>query len=189
MLDYNRTTAIILAGGESCRMGYDKGFAKFKGAYFIEHILEALPELNEVLIVSNNKSYEQFNLKRVQDLHENIGPLAGVYAGLYHSTTEYNLILSCDLPFLKKELIEMLFKEVTDAFDIVQVAVQNKTNPLLAVYKKKCMLSCKKALENGERRLCEFVNRQKTKTIALNYSLANYAKNVNSKADLETKKQ
>ncbi|MCD2257737.1 molybdenum cofactor guanylyltransferase [Psychroserpens luteolus] len=185
MLNQSNITGIILAGGKSSRMGYEKGLVMYKNKPFIAHVIHAAETLvNEVIIVSNNKNYDQFNLKRVNDMMLNTGPLAGLYSGLYHSTTQDNLVLSCDIPLITKELLEQLISKVSVKDDIVQVSVKGRTNPLLAVYKKHCMMSCLKTIESGERRLQTFVNQQNTKTITLKSSLEKYTQNINTRDQL-----
>ena len=74
-----------------------RGFVLYKNKSFVQHIIEALqPLVDEIIIVSNNPDYDVFALrhrsendfiliKRVGDLIENAGPLAGVYTGLDYS--------------------------------------------------------------------------------------------------------
>lgn len=178
-------TAIILAGGRSSRMGTDKGFAMYNNQPFVVHIIKAIQDVvSDIIIVSNNTDYDKLNLKRVDDIISNAGPLAGVYTGLYHSKTENNLVLSCDLPLLKKELVTLLINEISTAYDIVQVSVQGNPNPLLAMYKKHCVSPFLAALKSEERRLQTVVNQQKTKTIKLKPSLEKYAQNINTSHQL-----
>ena len=88
MKNKKNITGIILAGGKSSRMGTDKGFVMYKNKAFIQHIIEAIhPLVDEIIIVSNNPDYDVFKLKRVNDIIENAGPLAGVYTGLFESET------------------------------------------------------------------------------------------------------
>lgn len=174
-------TAIILAGGKSSRMGVDKGFMLYNNKPFISHIIKATQHIvNEIIIVSNNAKYDQFNLKRVNDILPDAGPLSGVCSGLFHSQSEHNLVLSCDLPLIKNELLRMLIDQVSDAYDIVQTSVQGRINPLLAMYKKQCASSCLAALKSGERQMCAFTSRQRVKTILIDVALEKYAANINT---------
>lgn len=185
----NYITGIILAGGKSTRMGSDKGLLPFKNKLFVEHILEVLEALvTNVIIVSDNKDYDRFNATRVSDLIKDAGPLAGIYTGLFYSKTENNLILSCDVPLIDIAILKQLIAEDDISFDVVQVQSQNKTMPLIALYKKRCKNHCLTLLESGERRLRVFVDQLKVKTIVLDKSLEKHAVNINTEHDLNVLK-
>ena len=97
MVDKKNITGIVLAGGKSSRMGSDKGLLTINGKMFIEHVVDAMkPLVDNIIIVSNNKMYDQFGYERIEDEIINSGPMAGLYSGLKHSESEYNLVLSCD---------------------------------------------------------------------------------------------
>lgn len=185
MVSKTNITGIILAGGKSARMGSEKGFALYKNKPFINHIIEVMqPLVSEMIIVSNNLEYDRFNLKRVDDIIENTGPLAGLYSGLYHSRTENNLVLSCDVPLINGELLSDLISEASNEHEVVQISSQEKTMPLIALYKKSCMEHCLETLESGERRLRVFVSQLKTKTISIDPSLEKYTQNINTLDEL-----
>lgn len=178
-------TGIILAGGQSSRMGSDKGLISFNGSMFIEHVIEALkPLVNDIIIVSNNPDYDKFGYKRVPDLIKDSGPVAGLYTGLFHSETENNLVLSCDVPLIKTTVLEQLLNPIHSAFDVVQLQSKNKTMPLIALYKKGCLHKCIELLNKEERRLREVTNQLSTKTITIDSSLESYIENINTKHEL-----
>lgn len=190
MIDNKHITGIILAGGKSSRMGTDKGLLSLKNKPFILHIIEALqPLVNDIIIVSNNTDYDVFNLKRVNDLIENTGPLAGVYTGLHYSNTENNLVLSCDVPLINTEILEKLTKNVEKNIDIIQLESNGKTIPLIAIYKKRCENTFFELLQQGERRLRFAVNQCKVKTIILNKELEKFTANVNTLNNLKELEQ
>ena len=139
MKDSNHITGIILAGGKSSRMGTDKGFLNLNGKLFIEQIIEVLtPLVTEIIIVSNDSNYNKFNVKRVNDLIENAGPLAGIYSGLSASKAEKNLVLSCDIPLINSEVLNLLIQQIDDVSEIIQIESNGKTMPLIALYNKDC---------------------------------------------------
>jgi len=161
-------TGIILAGGKSSRMGSDKGFVMYKNKAFIQHIIEAIqPLVNDIIIVSNNPDYDIFKLNRVTDLIENAGPLAGVYTGLNYTSTEDNLIVSCDVPLINTETLKKLTEQVNADHDVIQLESLGKTMPLIALYKKQCKEVCAKLLQEGERRLRTALKNMNVKTIVL----------------------
>lgn len=181
MIDKKDITGIILAGGKSSRMKSDKGLLVLNESLFVEHIIDALtPLVNNIIIVSNSSHYDEFGYKRVNDLIKDSGPVAGIYTGLKNSKTEYNLILSCDIPQIKTEVLEMLIINADINSDIIQIESQGKTMPLIAMYKKHCLTSFKELLDKGEKRLRFAVAQLNTKTIIIDSEMDQYVKNINT---------
>jgi molybdopterin-guanine dinucleotide biosynthesis protein A len=161
-------TGIILAGGKSSRMGSEKGLILLHDKPFIQHSIEALqPLVNEIIIVSSNSDYDTFGVKRVEDMIPDSGPVAGLHAGLTHSTTKENLVISCDVPLLTTSLLKKLLSHTKEDYDIIQFEAEGKTIPLIALYKKHCANKCEELLIHGERRLRKLVMTLKTKTISV----------------------
>ena len=185
MIDKKHITGIILAGGKSSRIGSDKGFLVLNDKPFIQHIIEAMkPLVNTIIIVSDNLDYDLFDLKRVNDLIKNAGPLAGIYTGLYHSNTQYNLVLSCDVPLINTKTLKQLTTQTDMAADVIQLESNGKTMPLIALYKKHCETKFFKLLEQGERRLRVAVKECKVKTLVLSTELEKYTANINTQHHL-----
>lgn len=184
MINKSNITGIILSGGKSSRMGTDKGFLKLKGKTFMEHSIEALkPFVSETIIISNNRAYDVFNLKRIDDEIEDAGPLAGVYTGLKHSKTDYNLVLSCDIPLINAEIIKLLIDAIDGTSEVIQIEHNHKSSPLIALYKKNCANKFYELLNEGERRLRFAVNQCKVKQIKLNSEIGVYTVNINTPED------
>jgi len=186
MIDKKHITGLILAGGKSSRIGSDKGFLLLNNKPFIQHIIDALqPLVNDIIIISNNADYNIFNLKRVTDLIENAGPLAGIYTGLYHSNTKNNLVLSCDVPLINTEILKKLTNNIDENVDIIQLESKGKTMPLIALYKKHCRSKFLELLQQDEKRLRFAVKQCKVKTIVLNKELEKFTANVNTLNNLK----
>jgi len=174
-------TGIILAGGKSTRMGTDKGLMVLDGMLFIEHIIKAMqPMVGKIIIVSNNSNYNNLGLKCVPDLIKNSGPLAGLYTGLYHSKTDYNMVLSCDIPTVNADVLQLLINNIENNYQVIQVKSQNKTMPLIALYKRECIDTCKTLLNLGEKRLRQLMSHLQTKTITIDPVLDQYVQNINT---------
>lgn len=186
MIDKKNITGIILAGGKSSRMGSDKGLLKLEYKTFVERVIEAMkPLVDEIVIVSNNSDYDQFGYLRIEDEIEDSGPLAGLYSGLKHSNSEFNMVLSCDIPMIKTEILQKLIESDFENYEVTQIESNYKTMPLIAIYKKDCLNTCLKLLEQGERRLRYAVNQMNTNTIKIASNYESMVKNVNTKDDLK----
>ena len=107
-----QATGIILAGGKSSRMGEDKGLVLLNGKPMIQYVIEALKEVvSDIIIISNNASYNKFRVPVYSDIIKDKGPVGGIYTGLYHSTTELNFCISCDVPMISSDFIFWLLNK------------------------------------------------------------------------------
>ncbi|MCB0448954.1 MAG: molybdenum cofactor guanylyltransferase [Confluentibacter sp.] len=187
MIDKKNITGIILSGGKSSRMGTDKGFLLFEGKPFIHYSIEALkPFVCNTIIVSNNKEYDVFGLNRIEDIFENAGPLAGIYSGLKHASTAYNLVLSCDIPLINSTILQKLINAVDAVSNVIQIQSQGNNMPLIALYKKPCENQFLKLLNEGERRLQFAVNQCQVKNVVLSSEEELFTKNINTPEALKT---
>ena len=125
-------SSIILFGGQSRRMGKDKGSLIIKDKPMIKYILSTLNnEIDEVIIVLNDSKridkYMEFinpedysyKLKFVEDKIKNKGPISGILTGLENISSEYAIVFPCDNPFVTKNTIQTLFNELSDNIQAV----------------------------------------------------------------------
>ena len=186
MIHKSNITGIILAGGKSSRMGTDKGLLIFKQKPFIKHIIDAMqPLVNNIVIVSDYIEHDAFGMTRIEDTIKNAGPLAGLYSGLKYSKTDYNLIVSCDVPLITSTVLNKLIKNYEEDYDVIQLKSQQKTMPLTALYNKTCQQTIKHLLDKGERRMRFAVSQLKTKTIMLDDNLSSTLININTKEEFD----
>ncbi|WP_109302365.1 molybdenum cofactor guanylyltransferase [Aquimarina sp. AU474] len=181
-----KVTGIILAGGKSSRMGSEKGLLLFENTSFIKHISNALqPLIDELIIVSNNPQYDKFKGRRVPDIIPDSGPIAGLHAGLLHSKTENNLVLSCDVPLITTTLLQKLLPQKKEDYDAIIFESKQQTIPLIAMYKKQCAEKCAQFLANGEKRLRKLISELNTKTITILEEEHFFVSNINTPEDLK----
>ncbi|WP_242157613.1 molybdenum cofactor guanylyltransferase [Aestuariivivens sediminis] len=186
MIRTKNITGIILAGGKSSRMGTDKGLLEINQKPFVTHIADALqPLVSEIMIVSDNSKYDVFGYRRILDVFKDSGPLDGVYSGLKASKTEYNLVLSCDIPLIKTIVLKQLIDSIDATNDVFQIESNGKTMPLVALYKKTCFRTFQELLVNHEKRLQFAVNQCKVKNIKLKHRYDHTITNVNTKQEFK----
>ncbi len=109
--------AIILAGGESTRMGFDKALLPFSGKTLLEDICQKLcPFFEQIYVVVEDAQkvnrLELFGAKICQDLMPKAGPLAGLYTGLCQSIYALNMVFSVDMPFVDEACISKLIHAI-----------------------------------------------------------------------------
>ena len=138
------TSCIVLAGGKSLRLGYDKVLETVGNRSLLQLVVSGVASLgSEVIIVATSKqivpqSIDYPRLKVVTDIYPGKGPLGGIYTGLATSTSFYNLVVASDMPFLNQTLLRYMIQLAAN-FDLVVPRVGNLVEPLQAVYAKSCL--------------------------------------------------
>lgn len=186
MINSKDITGIILAGGKSNRMGTDKGFLLFNEKPFIQYSIDALQALvSNIIIVSNDISYDALGYQRINDSQKDFGPVAGIYSGLKTSKTTYNIILSCDIPLIKPAILQILIDAVDDHSDVIQIVSDDKKMPLIALYKKQCVSHFHKAIQENQHKLQNVLVQCISKNVLLKKEDEQYTINVNTKKEFE----
>ena len=129
MENENLRSVIVLCGGNSSRMGEDKGSMIIHEKPMILYILETLNnQIDEAILVLNNserkdkykniiqnnfskdfKNELSYDLVFIEDELKGKGPLSGVMTGLENISSNYALVLPCDSPFITYKFINFIF--------------------------------------------------------------------------------
>ena len=136
---YNDVTGIILSCGKGSRMGGNKSLLKIGEMTIIERVRDLMQSLfKEVILITNDSAdYKFLNIPLFEDLFKHKGPLAGIHSGLTHSSTEQNFIISCDLPFITKEMIKYIVDYKTKKLITIAKA-DGYIQQLAGKYSKEC---------------------------------------------------
>lgn len=161
-------TGVILAGGESRRMGCDKSLLPVAGARFIDHIYRRMSQLfDEVIIVTNSPGlYDDIDCRKVPDIYSGRGALAGIHSGLYHAQNERIFVAACDMPYLNTDLIRTLCHQAEQG-EVVIPQSPNGLEPLHALYHKSCLGAIENTLDDGRRRIVHFFPRVRVSEVAI----------------------
>jgi len=169
----NSITGIILSGGRSTRMGENKAFIEIEGAPIVSRIHNLFKELfKEVVIVTNQQElFKNFDSKIYSDLLPNKGVLGGLYTGLFFSTFHYSFCVACDMPFIKKSLVQYIIKNI-DGEDVVVPRTIDGLQPMHAVYSKNCLDPIINIIEQGKYKIIDIYNRVNVKIIEEKYFIS-----------------
>ena len=115
-----RITGVILAGGQSRRMGRNKALLDMGGICLIEQSFQVLANLfHEVVLITNTPDeYAFLNCRCLPDIYPGVGSIAGLHSALHNSATERIFVVPCDMPFLNSSLISLLCQS-DPAYDAV----------------------------------------------------------------------
>ncbi|HEY0665737.1 MAG TPA: molybdenum cofactor guanylyltransferase [Gallionella sp.] len=130
-------SALILAGGDSRRMGQDKAGLVLDGRTLLQRVAATLQPLFAEVIVAVRQSRSDIALPQVCDDPAHSGPLAGLVAGLERAGTPWIFAVACDMPFIAAPLIEQLARQRAGCQAVVPV-VRGCPQPLAAFYAKSC---------------------------------------------------
>lgn len=132
-------TAVILAGGKSSRMGFDKQFLSIHNIRLVNNLIDGLKnEFEEIIIVTNRiDQYKEYDVKLLSDEIKEKGPLSGLHAGLKGSSSKYVYFTACDMPNLNLDYIRFL-KERIRNLDVDACIAKKEKNiePFNAFYSR-----------------------------------------------------
>lgn len=188
------STAVILAGGLSTRMGFDKQFLKLDDDLLMQKSAHLLCELfDHVFVISNNDvlNIDDFpsNVSIFKDEIDGCGPLGGIHMALTQSQDAFVYVMACDMPNINLDFIERLYLDCTPAVDAVVTRFGEWIEPFHAMYNKSLTKDIEKYLAKGRRsiygllknRSVAYIKEEETRTFSPDWALFD---NINTKEDL-----
>jgi len=159
-------TGVILAGGQSSRMGQNKALMSLGGKRLVDRVVEVMREVfRDLLMVTNTPEvYADLGLPMVRDIWPEKGSLGGVYSAIYHVTTPYCLVVACDMPFLNAAVIRYLITQIAN-YDVVIPDVLDELQTLHAIYSKACLQPIERRLAAHRLRIVGFFPDVRVRTV------------------------
>lgn len=157
----SQLSVLVLAGGQSRRMGRDKARLPYAGQPLLARQIALARQLDarEVLVSGRDGTdYHEFGCAVVYDRHPDAGPLAGILAGLEAAHAPLVLTLAVDLPHLTLALLEDLVGRCGDGLGVVP-RLLGQPEPLVAVYPVRAASVAVAMLERQERTVRAFAER------------------------------
>ncbi|HNW16422.1 MAG TPA: molybdenum cofactor guanylyltransferase [bacterium] len=154
-MSISNMSCAILAGGKATRLdGENKAFLKVGGKTNMEKFLAVTEGIfSETIVVAREpEHYCDFeNVKVVTDIFKNIGPLGGIHAALKNAAGDAVFCVSCDMPFLDREIIiDEIAEFQRSECDILVPRIGDYIEPLHAVYSKVVADVIEKHILSGE---------------------------------------
>jgi molybdopterin-guanine dinucleotide biosynthesis protein A len=155
-------SGVVLAGGESRRMGRDKRALLVDGQPLLGRVLAALAEVaDDLVVVESARSPVPRDLligyavRPVADRREDAGPLAGIEAGLSAAAAPLALVVAADAPSLQPALLRLLASELgaSPEAEAALIVSDRGPEPLLAAYRSEVRIAASALLDHGERRM------------------------------------
>ncbi|MDO8466438.1 MAG: molybdenum cofactor guanylyltransferase [Gallionella sp.] len=138
-------TAIVMAGGDSQRMGRDKANVTLGEKTLLQTVTATMQQLFPQVIISVRQPRAGIDLPQVCDEVPDGGPLAGLAACLGQITTPWAFMVACDMPFVVPEVVELLAGYRLKHQAVVPV-VHGHPQPLAAFYAASCLAPLRASL-------------------------------------------
>jgi molybdopterin-guanine dinucleotide biosynthesis protein A len=161
-------TGIVLAGGESNRMGQDKSLMVFGDKPLICYAIDALMPVCRKVVISSNKTVYDFTRCEVwpDEMPVN-APMIGILTCLKRSESEWNLVVSCDMPLVDNRLFELLLTCCIDTDLVIPVHDENRMEPLCGVYNKRVVPLLERLIQVEDYSLMHLIREAKSRLVAI----------------------
>lgn len=151
-------TLLLLAGGDSRRMGRPKPLLPVAGTTLIEWQLRRLePHFAHALVAARGEEQVPAGLRHrlVRDLHRAGGPLAGIESGLAATPHDAVFALACDMPAVTPDLARRLVAAAGPDVDAAVPRLWGRPEPACAVYRTSAAGPIAAALGEGRLRAAD----------------------------------
>jgi molybdopterin-guanine dinucleotide biosynthesis protein A len=146
---------LVLAGGESRRMGRDKALLKRDGHTQLSRSVELLERHLERTFVSARAEQadepERSRFPQIVDRYSGIGPAAGILSALQQYRNVSWLVLACDLPNVDDSTIDFLLhhRSPDHSFTAFRSSYDELPEPLCAIYRPESCAIFEEFVQNG----------------------------------------
>jgi molybdopterin-guanine dinucleotide biosynthesis protein A len=140
-------------------MGSNKALCLIAGKPMVRQITDRLSGLSDefLVVIARNASRGEYAsilpdfVKVMNDELDGKTPLVGIITGLRETKSKYAIVLSCDMPLVNSDVIQLLLKRASGADAAVPRWNAGHLEPLQAAYRRDAMLrEAEYALADGE---------------------------------------
>ncbi|MBE6033030.1 MAG: molybdenum cofactor guanylyltransferase [Firmicutes bacterium] len=153
-------SAVILAGGYSTRMGFDKQLIMINERRLFDSLYEILSPVFDHLMVStyHPEYYTEADVEIVDDIFPHKGPLSGLHSALTHAKSRYVYAIACDMPIFNYDYIDYLKQEIVKTEPDACVTQKGDwIEPFHAFYSTSCLPLFEEILTRDKTSVCNAV--------------------------------
>ena len=182
------STAVILAGGKSSRMGRDKTQLIYEGKTLLAGAVERFSaSFDQVyLSIGDPEKYPDISAERVIDLYPGCGPMAGIHAALAMTSCDALVVAPCDAPYYCKELAQYLAAQYEPELDaLVLLDDEGRAQPLSGIYSRSCLPVLEQHLKTDRLKIMRMLEDMRLKKVVLPEALnSRVFENLNTPEDM-----
>ena len=184
-------SSVLLAGGESRRMGKEKATLLFRGKPLWQIQLELLRKLEPTEIFVSARTdpvWRPADVQFVADDPPSRGPLSGLAASLAQMRAKHLLVLAIDMPFITEKYLTFLCNQIEPARGVI-AKIDDRFEPLAAIYPQEVLANLQSGLSGTDFSLQTLMGRLsaagKLRVIRVAPQERKLFRNVNEPVDLD----
>ncbi len=146
-----QATLLVLAGGQSRRMGRTKAWLEVGDTTLLRWVVDRLgPAFKEIVVsfAEPEQVHELLPYRLVFDRKPSTGPLAGLEAGLGTARNDVTFAVACDMPYVTRELAEMAVA-ASYGCDAAIPRIDGRPEPACGAYRRSALPAITAALDAG----------------------------------------
>ncbi len=188
-----QVTALILAGGQSSRMGTDKALLPWQGIPLLQRVVEVAQECCETVCIvtpwpDRYRHLVSSSINWCLEGKDNAGPLVALAKGFEAVQTPWVLLLACDMPQLDPKVLSDWITQLPTQDAATAIAYvpyyQSRWEPLCGLYKVAGLSMLEAFIAEGERSFQTWLSRVGAVPLAVNDEVAPMLYNCNRPGDL-----
>jgi molybdopterin-guanine dinucleotide biosynthesis protein A len=149
-------SGFVLVGGASRRMGRDKALLSLDGITMVEAVAAKVrAAAGNVTLIGPVEKYANLGFPVVPDAVENCGPIGGLYTALQMTSSDWNVLVACDMPHLTVSFLNQLFAAAENDGAVPETA--GKIHPSCAVYHRSLLAVAKSAINRKLFKMQDFI--------------------------------
>jgi molybdopterin-guanine dinucleotide biosynthesis protein A len=152
-----QASLLVLAGGDSRRMGRPKAWLEVGDTYLLRHVAERLgPAFSEVMVsfAQPEQLEEPVPYRVVFDRRPSAGPLAGIEAGLAAARNEVIFAVACDMPYVTTEVAQLAVAAARSC-DAAIPRIDGRPEPVCGAYRRTALPFITGAVNTGRFKAAE----------------------------------
>lgn len=161
---------LVLAGGESSRMGQPKAVLSYHNKPQFLYVAEHLQHFCNSVSISANIPLQHLTSHLVipdAPQYTNAGPIGGILSAICENPAASLLVTGCDYPYLQRQDLLQLFNEYSDENEAIcfRHPESEMAEPLIAIYHLSCFEKMRQYFNGGGQSLRKFLLQINTKFI------------------------
>ncbi len=156
-------------------MGYrDKAWVNYNGRPLVHHVIDVLaPQVGQIIVSQNSDhpGWRDIGLTSVAD-EQSLGPLSGVLTCSRGITTNWTVVVPCDIPNLPGDLVERLTHCMGDA-DLAVARDDHGQQNLVFLARTQSLASIKAYLDQGKRSVHRWIQSRSFSTVPFQRTFEN----------------